>query len=73
MTRNNSGKFAELYRFTLPYGFATPPPMTHYVALWIAGVILALLLADQLWLGWDIPLVVGRQLVVLVEWMAFWR
>ena len=47
--------------------------MTQTVALWIAGVIIALLLADQLWLGWDIPLVVGRQLVVLVEWMAFWR
>jgi len=47
--------------------------MTHHVALWIAGVILALLVADQLWLGWDIPLAVGRQLVVLVEWMAFWR
>ena len=47
--------------------------MTQTVALWIAGVIIALLLADQLWLDWGIPLAVGRQLVVLVEWMAFWR
>lgn len=47
--------------------------MTQTTALWIAAVILALLAADLLWLGWDIPLAVGRQLVVLVDWMAFWR
>lgn len=47
--------------------------MTQTLAIWIAGLLLVFLAVDAFWLGWNVPLVLGRHLVLLVNWMAFWR
>ncbi|MEM9754826.1 MAG: hypothetical protein AAF914_02475 [Pseudomonadota bacterium] len=47
--------------------------MTHATALWIGGVLVAFLLADLILLGWGVPVLAGRELLKLLEWMAFWR
>ncbi|MEM9318363.1 MAG: hypothetical protein AAGA70_05085 [Pseudomonadota bacterium] len=47
--------------------------MTQTLAYWIGGLILLFLLLDAYWLNWDVPVAVGRQLVALLDWMAFWR
>ncbi len=47
--------------------------MTTPVALALAAALAALLLADHLWLGWDLPVHLGRGLSRLIEYMAFWR
>jgi hypothetical protein len=47
--------------------------VTTPVALGIVLAVAALLVADQLWLGWELPVLLGRQLVRLIEYLAFWR
>lgn len=47
--------------------------MTQNTAYWLAGAIIALLIADAIWLGWQLPYHGGRLLIGVVEWMAFWR
>ena len=47
--------------------------MNNAVAIAIALSILALLAADQMILGWDLHIVLGRRLEDLIAWMAFWR
>ncbi|MDO5641568.1 MAG: hypothetical protein Q4G26_04165 [Paracoccus sp. (in: a-proteobacteria)] len=41
--------------------------------MWIVGLILLILLADRLWLHWDLPVLVGREFVGFVEYLSFWR
>ena len=46
--------------------------MTNVVAYWIAGIILAVLVANFA-LGLDLHVFLGRRFLDLVQWVAFWR
>ncbi len=47
--------------------------MTNRIAIALAALIVALLLADRLWLHLDLPVLAGRMLVESVEYLSFWR
>ena len=47
--------------------------MTNTIAFWLAFLIVAVFLADQLYFDWDLHILLGRQLLRLLEWVAFWR
>lgn len=47
--------------------------MTNTTALWIGGAIIALFLADAFVLGWELPTVLGRLFLDVIDWLAFWR
>ncbi len=47
--------------------------MTNTIALWLAALILGFLALDYFVLDWDVPVFLGRKLLDLIEWMAFWR
>lgn len=47
--------------------------MTNGLAIALALLIGALLAADALWLGWNLPVLAGRKLADLIEYLAFWR
>ena len=47
--------------------------MNNSIAAWIAAILLALVVADLLFFGWDLHVVVGRELLRVINWLAFWR
>jgi len=47
--------------------------MTNTIALWLAALILGFLALDHFYLDWNAPVFLGRKLLDLIEWMAFWR
>ena len=47
--------------------------MTDTIAIWLALVIGAVLAVDLFHFGWDLHVHLGRGLVVLLEYLAFWR
>jgi hypothetical protein len=47
--------------------------MTNSIALALLVLILGLFAADQLWLGWDMPLLAARSLDGFIEHLSFWR
>ncbi len=47
--------------------------MTNRIAIWLAAIIVVVLLLDRFVLGLGIPVAVGRQMFLLIEWLAFWR
>ena len=47
--------------------------MTNIIALWLAVLIVALFAADLLYVGWDLHIARGRQLLRLLDTVAFWR
>ena len=47
--------------------------MTNTIALWLGGIILAVVAADLLYFHWDLHLIVGWYLLRVLEWVAFWR
>ena len=47
--------------------------MTNTIALWLGALILGFLALDFLYLDWNVPVFLGRKLLELVEWLAFWR
>jgi hypothetical protein len=47
--------------------------MTNKIALVLALLILALLVLDTTVLHWNLPLLVGREMLGLIEWVSFWR
>lgn len=47
--------------------------MTNTIALWLAVVIVAVFAADLLYFDWDLHIALGRQLLRLLDWVAFWR
>ena len=47
--------------------------MTNRLAIIIAGLIAALFLADYVYFGWNLPVVLGKKLTLLTEYIAFWR
>ncbi|WP_164744752.1 hypothetical protein [Nioella ostreopsis] len=47
--------------------------MTNIIALWLAVLIVALFAADFLYFGWDLHIELGRQMLRLLDTVAFWR
>lgn len=47
--------------------------MTNTLALWIGGIIVAIFVTDALFLDLDLPILVGRHFLRILEWLAFWR
>lgn len=47
--------------------------MTNKIALVLALLILGLFVLDAAVLRWNLPLLVGRQMLHFVEWVSFWR
>lgn len=47
--------------------------MTNSIAFVLAALIVALLVLDATVLHWDIPIMVGREMLHLIEWLSFWR
>lgn len=47
--------------------------MTNPIAIWLGAILLAVVAADLLFFGWDLHIVAGRQLLRLIDWIAFWR
>lgn len=47
--------------------------MTNRIAITIALLILALFLADALVFHWGLPVLIGKQMVRIVEYLRFWR
>ena len=47
--------------------------MTNSIAFVLAALIVALLVLDATVLQWDIPIIVGREMLHLIEWVSFWR
>lgn len=47
--------------------------MTNGIALALALLILGLFLLDATVLHWDLPLFLGRQMLLFIEYVSFWR
>ena len=47
--------------------------MTNQIAATIALLILAVFLADALVFHWGLPVILGRQMVWIIEYLSFWR
>lgn len=47
--------------------------MTNSIAFVLAALIVALLVLDATVLHWDILIMVGREMLHLIEWVSFWR
>ncbi len=47
--------------------------MTNKIAIALGVVILAVILLDALVYDWDLHIFLGRKLVELIEYLAFWR
>jgi hypothetical protein len=50
-----------------------PRPMTNTIAFWLALIIAGIFAADLLFYDWDLHIILGRQVLRLIEWVAFWR
>jgi len=47
--------------------------MTNNIALVLALMVLGLFVLDTAVLHWNLPVLVGRQMLSLIEWVSFWR
>lgn len=47
--------------------------MDNKTALVLAVLIISVVAADLLYFSWDLHIFLGRQLLRIVEWLAFWR
>ncbi|PTX56217.1 hypothetical protein C8N43_0870 [Litoreibacter ponti] len=47
--------------------------MTNKIAIALAALIFAILMLDVLVFGWDLHIFLGRRLLDLTEYLAFWR
>ncbi len=50
-----------------------PSDVTNRVAIWLAVFLIGLVIADRVWLGWDLHLLTGRYIVSWIDYLAFWR
>ena len=48
-------------------------PMTNPIAFWLAFLIAAIFAADYFYFDWDLHIVLGRYILRIIEWVAFWR
>ena len=47
--------------------------LTNALALVLGGLILGIMAADLLFFGWDLHVFLGRKLLDLIDYIAFWR
>jgi hypothetical protein len=47
--------------------------MTNKISIWLALVILGFLALDYFYLDLNTPLFLGRKLLAMIEYIAFWR
>ncbi len=47
--------------------------MTNRIALVLGLMILALFIADAIFLHWNLPVVMGKKIAELIEYLSFWR
>lgn len=47
--------------------------MTNRIALYLAAIVIGLIALDLLLFQADNLLIMGKKLMGLIEWMAFWR
>mgnify|MGYP001576776941 FL=1 len=47
--------------------------MTNRIALWLGVVLIGLIAADLMLVGDKHLVFLGKKMVDLIEWMAFWR
>ncbi len=47
--------------------------MTNKLALIFGFVIVAIFLADYIYFHWELPVMLGKKLSALIEYIAFWR
>lgn len=47
--------------------------MPNKVAIALGLSIIALFVADQFWLHWELHIFLMKKLAEVSEWMAFWR
>ncbi len=47
--------------------------MTNRIAIWLGGLLVLMIGADVLLFGSDHLVFLGRKMLDLIEWMAFWR
>lgn len=47
--------------------------MTNAIAILIVLAVLSLIVADHLWLQWQVPLAMARTLDGFIEYLSFWR
>ena len=47
--------------------------MTNLIALVLAVLILGMFALDATVLHLDLPVLVGREMLRLIEWVSFWR
>lgn len=47
--------------------------MTNRIALWLGVVLIGLIAADLILFGEGHLVFLGKKMVDLIEWMAFWR
>jgi len=47
--------------------------MDNRTAFWLALAIILIFAADYVYFGWGLPLVLGRMIASLSDWLAFWR
>ena len=47
--------------------------MTNKIALFLGTIVALLLIADYALADWTNTLFLARKMLILIEWMAFWR
>lgn len=47
--------------------------MTNSIALVLALMVIGIFALDATLLHWNLPLLIGRQMLSLIEWFSFWR
>ncbi|MHA7851685.1 hypothetical protein [Roseovarius sp.] len=47
--------------------------MTDRIALFLGVIVAALLIADHVYFDWANTLFLARKMLLLIEWLAFWR
>jgi len=47
--------------------------MTNKLALIFGAFIIAIFLADHFYFEWGLPIILGKKLTQLTEYIAFWR
>lgn len=47
--------------------------MTNTLAFWLALLIAGVFAADLFYFDWDLHIVLGRLVLRVIEWVAFWR
>ncbi len=47
--------------------------MTTKIALWLVAAIVALFVADAFVLNWGLPVIFGRLMISVLDWVAFWH